>query len=82
MSTDHISTLVSPFDGRASFDTLEVSRMTGMTPKTIRKYALLGFIPGAFQPGGKCSGWRFKRKELEQWWMTMGTEKSNRRTRR
>jgi hypothetical protein len=66
------STLVSSLDGRASFDTIEVSRLTGMSPKTIRKYAALGYIPGAFQPAGKCSGWRFKRKELEAWWQSMG----------
>jgi hypothetical protein len=35
------STLVSSLDGRASFDTIEVSRLTGMSPKTIRKYAAL-----------------------------------------
>jgi hypothetical protein len=65
------STLVSPLDGRASFDTNEVSRLTGISPKTIRKYAALGYIPGAFQPAGKCSGWRFKRKALEAWWQSL-----------
>ena len=75
-------TLISPLDGRASFNTIEVSGMTGMSPKTIRKYAATGYIPGAFQPAGKWSGWRFKRKELETWWASMGSDKSNRRTRR
>jgi hypothetical protein len=74
------STLVSPLDGRASFDTIEVSGLTGMSPKTLRKYAALGYIPGAFQPAGKWSGWRFKRKELEAWWQSMGS--SNCLTRR
>jgi hypothetical protein len=67
--------LVSPLDGRASFNTNEVSQLTGMTPKTIRKYAALGFILGAFQPAGKHSGWRFKRRELENWWQSLGNEK-------
>jgi hypothetical protein len=67
--------LVSPLDGRASFNTNEVSQMTGMSPKTIRKYAALGFIDGAFQPAGKHSGWRFKRRELEAWWQSLGKEK-------
>ena len=74
------ATLVSPLDGRASFDTIEVSGLTGMSPKTLRKYAALGYIPGAFQPAGKWSGWRFKRKELEAWWQSMGS--SNCLTRR
>jgi hypothetical protein len=74
------SRLVSPLDGRASFDTKEVSRLTGMSAKTIRKYAALGYIPGAFQPAGKRSGWRFKRKELETWWQSLGN--SNRRDRK
>jgi predicted site-specific integrase-resolvase len=76
------ATLVSPLDGRASFNTNEVSQLTGMSAKTIRKYAGLGFIPGAFQPAGKWSGWRFKKKELETWWTSMGTETSKRRIRR
>ena len=75
------STLVSTLDGRVSFGTIEVSRLTGMSPKTIRKYAGLGFIPGAFQPAGKHSGWRFKRRELEAWWQTLGTEKPRLRRR-
>jgi hypothetical protein len=73
--------LVSPLDGRASFNTNEVSRMTGMSPKTIRKYAALGFIGGAFQPAGKHSGWRFKRRELETWWQSLGNEKRGERRR-
>jgi predicted site-specific integrase-resolvase len=76
------ATLVSLLDGRASFNTNEVSQLTGMSPKTIRKYAAAGYISGAFQPAGKWSGWRFKRKELETWWASMGSDKSNRRTRR
>jgi hypothetical protein len=78
--TTQSAPLVSPLDGRASFDTNEVSRMTGMSPKTIRKYAALGFIGGAFQPAGKNSGWRFKRRELEAWWQSLGN--GNRRGRR
>ena len=72
--------LVSPLDGRASLNTNEVSQLTGMSAKTIRKYAGLGYISGAFQPAGKHSGWRFKRRELEAWWQALGTEKH--RTRR
>jgi hypothetical protein len=76
------STLVSPLDGRASFDTVEVSQMTGMAQKTIRKYAAAGFIPGAFQPAGKFSGWRFKRKELEAWWASMGSGRATNKRRK
>lgn len=74
--------LISPLDRRASIDTIEVSKLTGLAPKTIRKYAALGYIPGAFQPGGKCSGWRFKCKELNAWWESMGNGRSSRRVRR
>lgn len=72
MSIEINSPLISPLDGRASFDTSEVAQMTGLSPKTLRKYASLGYIAGAFQPGGKRSGWRFKRKELEVWWQSLG----------
>jgi hypothetical protein len=78
----NVPTLISPLDGRASFNTIEVSQLTGMSPKTIRKYAAAGYIAAAFQPAGKWSGWRFKRKELETWWASMGNEKSSRPIRR
>jgi hypothetical protein len=57
----NVPTLISPLDGRASFNTIEVSEFTGMKPKTIRKYAAAGYIPGAFHrlasgPAGDSRG--------------------------
>ena len=68
-------TLVSPLDGRDSLSAPEVSRLTGIPRKTLIKYAKQGLIPGAFQLGGKWSGWYFKRKPLENWWMSQGRAK-------
>jgi hypothetical protein len=66
------STLLSPLDARASLDSAEVAEVTGYTQKTIRKYARLGLIPGAYQPFGKRGGWRFKRALFQKWWDKMG----------
>ena len=60
--------LVPLLDESKSISAAEVSRWTGIKLRTIQKYARLGVIPGAFQPAGRRSGWRFKRKPLEEWW--------------
>jgi hypothetical protein len=76
-------TLISPLDQRASLSSAEVSRITGIQPKTLIKYAHeLGPKMGAFQPNGKWSGWRFKRKALEEWWAAFDTGRSTNKRRK
>ena len=64
-------TLIPLYEAQ-SVNTAQVSRRTGFAVRTVQKYARLGIIPGAFQPAGKRSGWRFKIKPLEEWWAKQG----------
>jgi excisionase family DNA binding protein len=69
------ATLISPLDGRDSLKLSEVAKLTGLSRRTLARYAKQGRIPGAFQQGGKNTGWRFKRKPLEAWWINQGRGK-------
>ena len=53
----------------------EVAAIIRKDPRTIRRYARQGIIPGARQDAGKGGGWRFKRKEFELWWSTEGSQR-------
>lgn len=64
--------LIPLLDESKSVSAVEVSKWTGLKLRTVQKYARLGIIPGAFQPAGKRSGWRFKRNVLEAWWQKQG----------
>lgn len=66
--------LFSPLDGRKTLSLREVARALGLDTETIRRDARTGIIPGGFQrkPGGQ---WRFKRKDLEEWWAKQGKRK-------
>jgi excisionase family DNA binding protein len=64
-------TLVSPLDGRKTLSLPEVAKLLGFDHETVRKYAMHGDIPGAFQVR-KGAPWRFKRKQLEAWWASLG----------
>jgi excisionase family DNA binding protein len=63
--------LISPLDGRKTLSIKEVAKMLGLDTETVRRDAMSGAIPGGFQRkrGGQ---WRFKRKELEDWWQKLG----------
>jgi excisionase family DNA binding protein len=52
----------------------EVAAVIRQHPRTIRRLARMGTIPGAFQAAGKGGGWRFKRKEFELWWKAQGSQ--------
>ena len=71
MQTLDIGPLV-PLNESQSVSADEVAKRTGLHLRTVQRYARLGIIPGAFQPGGKGSQWRFKRKTLEEWWAKLG----------
>jgi excisionase family DNA binding protein len=66
--------LISPLDGRKTLSIKEVAKALGLDTETVRRDARTGVIPGGFQrkPGGQ---WRFKRKELEEWWQKLGKRK-------
>jgi excisionase family DNA binding protein len=67
-------TLISPRDRRKTLSINEVAEILGWDTETVRRDAILGAIPGAFQvrPGGK---WRFKRSIVEAWWQKQGLPK-------
>lgn len=66
-------TLLSPLDGRKTLSIAEVAKALDLDTETVRRDAISGAIPGAFQrkPGGQ---WRFKRSILEQWWAKQGSK--------
>jgi excisionase family DNA binding protein len=50
----------------------EVAAIMRHHPRTVRRHARMGAIPGAFQVSGKGGGWRFKRKQFASWWEAQG----------
>lgn len=65
--------LLSPFNKSSQPLTVEeVASIIRKEPRTVRKYARIGIIPGAFQDVGKRGHWRFKRKAFEAWWQKQG----------
>jgi len=64
-------TLFSPLDGRKTLSIAEVAKALGFDTDTVRRDAISGALPGAFQtkPGGQ---WRFRKSILEQWWAKQG----------
>jgi excisionase family DNA binding protein len=70
-NTARNDTLISPLDGRKTLSLPEVAELLGFDDETLRKYAMHGDIPGAFQVK-KGAPWRFKRKQLEFWWASLG----------
>jgi len=50
----------------------EVAAIIRQHPRSVRRHARMGTIPGAFQVYGKGGGWRFKRKAFELWWKAQG----------
>jgi predicted DNA-binding transcriptional regulator AlpA len=64
--------LLTSLDRRKSVSLEEVSKITGIGVRSLRRYMKKGLIPGGFQPGGYHSEWRFKRDEIEAWWAAQG----------
>jgi excisionase family DNA binding protein len=73
-----MSELLFPLHAAASVSLAEVAEKTGIHVDTLRKKGRTGRIPGAFQVGGS-GAWRFKRKELEAWWESLGENRPRRR---
>jgi len=71
-------TLLDELDGRKTVSIAEVAKALGCDTDTVRRDAISGAIPGAFQrkPGGQ---WRFRRSILEQWWAQQGMPKNDRK---
>src|SRR6516165_5059786 len=44
----------------------EAAELVGVTLRTLRRYAELGLVPGAYRVG--TGHWRYKRRELLDWW--------------
>jgi excisionase family DNA binding protein len=65
-------TLLTILDGRKTVGLAEVAEQLGKPEKTVRNLAKRGEIPGAFKLGNQ---WRFKRREIEEWWAKQGTKR-------
>jgi len=59
--------LFPPGDRRKAISITELALILGLDTETIRRDAVSGAIPGAFQRKPR-SQWRFKRSVLEAWW--------------
>jgi excisionase family DNA binding protein len=66
-------TLLTILDGRKTVGLPEVAEQLGMAEKTLRNLASRGAIPGAFRMGNR---WRFKRREIEEWWAKQGAKEA------
>jgi hypothetical protein len=57
--------ILSPLDKRRSIGLTEAARALGIPPRTLRRHAAEGAIPGAFRIGTRRSHWRFRTDMLE-----------------
>ena len=50
----------------------------GLSPRTLRRYATKGIVPGGRQESGRNGSWYFRRQVIEKWWanLTDGTPKA------
>jgi excisionase family DNA binding protein len=60
-------------DNRRAIKGREAANMVGVTLRTLRRYAELGLVPGAYRVG--TGHWRYKRRELLDWWMRLDRDK-------
>jgi excisionase family DNA binding protein len=54
---------------RWAINAREAANLVGVTLRTLRRYAELGLVPGAYRVG--TGHWRYKRRELLDWWMRL-----------
>jgi hypothetical protein len=64
-------TLFSELNGRKTVSIPEVAKALGCDAETVRKCAISGAIPGAFQLRTE-GNWRFRVSILEAWWAKQG----------
>ena len=69
--------ILSPLDKRRSICLTEAARVLGIPPRTLRRHAAEGEIPGAFRIGKRRSHWRFRRDILEVWFERQGGVRKN-----
>ena len=64
--------ILSPLDKRRSIALSEAAQVLGIPPRTLRRHAAEGEIPGAFRIGKRRAHWRFRRDILEVWFERQG----------
>src|SRR5260370_9949039 len=69
--------ILSPLDKRRSIGLTEAARVLGIPPRTLRRHAGEGAIPGAFRIGKRRSHWRFRTDILEYWFEPQGAGTKN-----
>src|SRR5258707_5917857 len=74
--------ILSPLDKRRSIGLTEAARVLGIPPRTLRRHAVEGAIPGAFRIGKRRAHWLFRTDILEYWFERQGGGGKKRRRRR
>jgi predicted DNA-binding transcriptional regulator AlpA len=69
--------ILSPLDKRRSIGLSEAASVLGIAPRTLRRHATEGAIPGAFRIGKRRSRWRFRTDMLEYWFERQGAGRKN-----
>jgi Helix-turn-helix domain len=69
--------ILSPLDKRRSIGLAEAARVLGIPPRTLRRHAAEGAVPGAFRIGKRRSHWRFRTDVLECWFERQGADRKN-----
>jgi hypothetical protein len=69
--------ILSPLDKRRSIGLAEAARVLGIPPRTLRRHAAEGAVPGAFRIGKRRSQWRFRTDVLECWFERQGGRRKN-----
>lgn len=69
--------ILSPLDKRRSIGLTEAASVLGIAPRTLRRHAAEGTIPGAFRIGKRRSHWRFRTDLLECWFERQGAGRKN-----
>jgi hypothetical protein len=69
--------ILSSLDKRRSIGLTEAARVLGIPPRTLRRHAAEGAVPGAFRIGKRRSQWRFRTDILECWFERQGGGRKN-----
>jgi Helix-turn-helix domain len=64
--------ILSPLDKRRTIGLTEAALALGIPPRTLRRHAADGIVPGAFRIGKRRSHWRFRTDILECWFERQG----------
>ena len=69
--------ILSALDKRRSIGLTEAAEALGIPPRTLRRDAAEGAIPGAFRIGNRRSHWRFRTDMLQRWFERQGAGNNN-----